>query len=116
MLKKISEVRTSCNARSSSSRQRKGNNFQYKRGTNKYYLFIQERFNDIYCLILKSVLYPIPKDNFKMEDLVKADKSLRSIYIYLKDLIKEKNKSITFSLSCDQKIKEKLKEFNKDER
>lgn len=114
MLNKISEVRTSCNARSSSSRQRKGNNFKYKRGTNKYYLFVQERYNDIYCLILQSVLYPTPKDNFEMKDLIKADKNLKNIYIYLKDLMEEKNKNITFSLSCNQELKDKIKNLDNE--
>ena len=95
---KFDKVEISSNARTSSSRQRNEvKKFRYKRGSTKYFLYIQERFLDIYCFIVKSVLYPNLKDNFKQDDLVKSDKNLNEIKNYLKDLMYKKNKNITFS-------------------
>lgn len=95
---KFDKVETSSNARTSSPRQRNEvKKFRYKRGSTKYFLYIQERFLDIYCFIAKSVLYPNLKDNFKQDNLVKSDKNLDEIKKYLKNLMYQKNKNITFS-------------------
>lgn len=95
---KFDKVEISSNARTSSPRQRNEvKKFRYKRGSTKYFLYIQERFLDIYCFIVKSVLYPNLKDNFKQDDLVKSDKDLNEIKDYLKNLMYKKNKNITFS-------------------
>lgn len=91
------EVKISSNARFSQARQRckDKKTFIYKRGTNKYYLFLQKRAIDYYCLIIKSVGYPNISllENFTYEDLVKSDKNINNIKIYLKEL----NNKITFS-------------------
>ena len=98
MNKKISAVDTSCNARSSTARKRvEGKKYRYKRGTSKYFLYIQERFADFYCLIMKSVLYPDLKDNFRQDNLVKVDKDIGTLKSYLSNLMDTKQKSITFS-------------------
>lgn len=103
---KFDKVEISSNARTSSPRQRNEvKKFRYKRGSTKYFLYIQERFLDIYCFIVKSVLYPNLKDNFKQDDLVKSDKNLNEIKDYLKNLMYKKNKNITFS-SNSIKLKE----------
>lgn len=70
-----------------------------KRGTLKYFLYIKERYGDIYCFINKSYSYLGVKDGFSNEDLVKSDKDLKNILNYIKSISKEKNKKITFSLN-----------------
>lgn len=93
------KIETSGNARKSQWRKRdnKGNFSKNRRGSSKYYCYIQERYSDIYCFIIKSVVYPIPKDNFNKENLIKADKNLIKIKQFLFFLSLQKSKKITYS-------------------
>lgn len=98
--KKISKAQPSSNARKSPWRVKMGKVAVQKRGGDRYYLYIQERFSDIYCYITKSRLFPtVIKDNFTQEDLVKVDKKLLEIKRYLFYLELEKKKKISFSLN-----------------
>lgn len=73
----------------------------YKRGGKpKYFLFIQERFLDIYVFLIKSHYtpnYSKIKDNFTIKDIIKQDYSEKNIENYLKILAVEKKKNIRFS-------------------
>lgn len=97
--KKIKSIEPSKNARKSLWREKKGDKCISRRGGPKYYLYIQERYNDIYCFIVKSKLFPELKDNFIQENLVKRDKKLIELKRYLTFLELKKNKKITFSLN-----------------
>lgn len=70
-----------------------------RRGQNRYFVYIQERFSDIYCFLEYSIGVPIMKDNFNVEDCVFVNKDLNKVREFLIDLVKEKKKSITFSLN-----------------
>lgn len=73
-----------------------------KRGKSRYFVFIQERFGDIYCLVYYSMNFPYLYDNFKKENLVFVHLDFNEIKKYLINLSKEKNKSITFSLHSEK--------------
>ena len=88
------KIETSGNARKSQWRKRdnKGNFSKSRRGSSKYYCYIQERYSDIYCFIIKSVVYPIPKDNFNKEN----DKFLGGVIMHcLSDFIPWNQVSVT---------------------
>lgn len=70
-----------------------------RRGQNRYFCYIQERFADIYCFLERSIGVPIMKDNFKVEECVFVDKNLDNVRKFLVNLSKEKEKGITFSLN-----------------
>ena len=89
----------SINAKTPIRKRNKGKNFYYKRGSSKYFCFLQERFSDFYCLIIKSVLYPKFIDGFKEENLIKTDKDILEIKKFLKNESIKKRKYITFSLN-----------------
>lgn len=97
------QVKKSLNYKKSPSRQRIRNNFFYKRGTKKYFLYLQWRYNEFYCLILHCVIYPIDiPDNFSQKDLIKQDKNLYKIKNFLKYISKKNNKKICFSLNSEK--------------
>ena len=68
-------------------------------GQNRYFVYIQERFSDLYCFLERSIGVPIMKDNFNIEECVFVNKDIDSIRKFLVNLSKEKGKSITFSLN-----------------
>ena len=70
-----------------------------RRGQNRYFVYIQERFSDIYCFLERSMGVPIMKDNFDLKECIFVDKDLDKVRDFLINLSKEKNKSITFSLN-----------------
>lgn len=70
-----------------------------RRGQNRYFCYIQERFSDLYCFLKHSVGVPVMKDNFKTNECVFVDRDLSNVRKFLINLSKEKNKSITFSLN-----------------
>lgn len=70
-----------------------------RRGKKRYFVYIQERFSDLYCLILYSLGVPYMKDNFSIEECIFVDKDLQNVKNFLSSLSKEKDKSITFSLN-----------------
>ena len=70
-----------------------------RRGQNRYFVYIQERFSDIYCFIECSSGVPLMKDNFNIKECTFVDKNLKNVKNFLINLSKEKNKSITFSLN-----------------
>lgn len=68
-----------------------------KRGKNKYFCFIQERYKDIYCLTLMSKGMPLLKDNFHSDNLKFVGNNKSEVKDFLTKLFEQKNKSITFS-------------------
>lgn len=70
-----------------------------RRGQKRYFVYIQERFSDIYCFIEHSSGVPIMKDNFCIKECTFVDKSLKNVKEFLINVSKEKNKGITFSLN-----------------
>ena len=70
-----------------------------RRGQKRYFVYIQERFSDIYCFLSYSIGVPIMKDNFLIEECVFVDKNLENVREFLVSISKQKNKSITFSLN-----------------
>ena len=70
-----------------------------RRGQNRYFVYIQERYSDIYCFLECSVGVPIMKDNFKTNECVFVDRNINKVRDFLVNLSKEKQKSITFSLN-----------------
>lgn len=70
-----------------------------RRGQNRYFVYIQYRFSDIYCFLVRSIGVPIMRDNFNVKECVFVDKNLKKVRQFLINLSKEKNKSITFSLN-----------------
>lgn len=45
-----------------------------RRGKNRYFAYIQERFTDIYCFLVYSIGVSIMKDNFLVNECVFVDK------------------------------------------
>lgn len=70
-----------------------------RRGQNRYFVYIQERFSDLYCFLERSIGVPIMKDNFNVEECVFVNKNIDSVREFLINLSKKKGKSITFSLN-----------------
>ena len=70
-----------------------------RRGQNRYFVYIQERFSDFYCFLERSVGVPIMKDNFKVEECVFVDKDIDNVRDFLVNFSKKNGKSITFSLN-----------------
>ena len=70
-----------------------------RRGQNRYFVYIQYRFSDIYCFLVRSIGVPIMKDNFNTQECVFVDKNIENVRDFLVNLSKEKGKSITFSLN-----------------
>lgn len=72
------------------------------RGSKRFYIYTFERFNDIYCLILKDISFPIVvSDGFKKEDLKKVLNTEEDVIKYLKSIPKD----IIYSTSSLQQFK-----------
>lgn len=69
-----------------------------RRGKNRYFVYIQERFGDLYCFLKKSITVPEMKDNFQINECVFVHSDINEVRNFLINLSKEKHKSITFSL------------------
>lgn len=70
-----------------------------RRGYKRYFVYIQERFSDIYCFLVYSMGVPIMKDNFNVNECIFVDKDINKVREFLVNYSKEKSKSITFSLN-----------------
>lgn len=70
-----------------------------RRGTKRYFVFLQERFSDLYCLLVYSIGMPELLDNFKEEDLCFVHKDIKSVREFLISKSEHHNKSITFCAS-----------------
>lgn len=70
-----------------------------RRGQKRYFVYIQERFSDIYCFIKFCMGVPLIEDGFKKDELNFVEKDFSKVKNFLIDLSKQKNKSITFSLN-----------------
>lgn len=70
-----------------------------RRGQKRYFVYIQERFGDIYCFIKFSMGVSLMEDGFKKEELVFVENNHIKVKNFLTEISKQKNKSITFSLN-----------------
>ena len=96
--KDMIKLETSRNARKSQWRYRgKDKRYTSRRGTKKYFLYLQERFLDLYCCVIYSVVFPIPQDNFTQNDLITTSKSLDEIKRQIFFFSLKKGKKVNFS-------------------
>lgn len=104
MNKEALKVKTSSNARKSSWRV-KGTTVKCNRGTPKFFLYLQERFGDLYCYIKKNKIFPCNlEDNFTKEDLIKCDKNFQKIKEFLFFESIKRKKKLTFSPNSEFRI------------
>ena len=80
----------------STVRQCKNGKIMNVRGSNKYFLFMQERYQDIYIYIGRFRRQP-EVEGFKITDLRMVDKSKNKLISFLKEESKRRNKEITFA-------------------
>lgn len=73
--------------------------YKRRRGTKRYFCFVQERFSDFYCLLKYEKNFYLLEDNFNFEDLIFTSRDINEVREFLKKKSLAAGKSITFSMN-----------------